>query len=503
MADQLQPRVPGLIRNVVSLIGLILIALSLANLLFLFMVDLLGGGENPYIGVLTYMVLPMVLIVGIVLLVAGMLRERARRRRLAPGEIPKHPRLDFNDPRQRAIFAFSGSFVVIFGLMSAVGSYRAYEFTDSTQFCGQLCHNVMHPEFTAYQASPHARVPCVECHVGAGASWYVRSKMSGLRQVYAATFNTFPRPIPSPVQNLRPAQQTCEQCHWPEKFYGAQLKTIDHFGYDEKNSPRQIKLLIKTGGGSSAIGKTTGIHWHMNISNEVSYLATDRQRQTIPYVRIRDRQGNVTEYFAKDSTLKPEDIKTASLRRMDCVDCHNRPTHIYQPPDKAVDDQLAAGHIDSSLPFIKKYAVDVLTASYKTTPEALDHIATQLNSDYRTNHADAYGQKQAAIQQAITVVQRIYTTNLFPEMQLDWRVHPNNIGHLYAAGCFRCHDGQHVSKDGRAISRDCDSCHTILSQDNGDSLMASVKSTAFQHPGGDMDFSATNCNDCHNGGVGP
>ena len=354
MVDQLQPRVPGLIRNIISLIGLILIALSLANLLFLFMVDLLGGGTNPYIGVLTYMVLPMVLFAGIVLLIAGMLRERARRRKLAPGEIPKHPRLDFNDPRQRAIFAFSASFIIIFGLMSAVGSYRAYEFTDSTQFCGQLCHNVMQPEFTAYQASPHARVPCVECHVGAGASWYVRSKMSGLRQVYAATFNTFPRPIPSPVQNLRPAQQTCEQCHWPEKFYGAQLKTIDHFGYDEKNSPRQVKLLIKTGGGSSAIGKTTGIHWHMNISNEISYLATDRQRQTIPYIKIRDRQGNITEYFAKDSTLKPEDIKKASLRRMDCVDCHNRPTHIYQPPDKAVDDQLAAGHIDSSLPFIKK-----------------------------------------------------------------------------------------------------------------------------------------------------
>ena len=503
MADQLKPRIPGLVRNWVSLIGLILMALSLANLLFLFMVDILGGGDNPYIGVLTYMVLPMVLIGGIVVLIVGILRERARRRQLAPGEIPKHPRVDFNDPRQRAIFASTASFGVIFVLMSAVGSYRAYEFTDSTQFCGQLCHNVMHPEFTAYKASPHARVACVDCHVGAGASWYVRSKMSGLRQVYAATFNTFPRPIPSPVQNLRPAQQTCEQCHWPEKFYGAQLKTIDHFGYDEKNTPRQLKLLIKTGGGSSAIGKTTGIHWHMNISNEVWYLPTDRQRQTIPYVKIRDQQGNITEYFAKDSTLKPEDIKKASLRRMDCIDCHNRPTHIYQPPDKAVDDQLAAGHIDPSLPFVKKYAVEVLTASYKTTPEALDQIATQLNSDYRTNHADVYSQKQPAVQQAITVVQRIYTTNLFPEMKLDWRTHPNNIGHLYAAGCFRCHDGQHVSKDGRTVSRDCQSCHVILGEENGSTLMPQVQSVAFQHPGGDIDFSATNCNDCHNGGVGP
>jgi nitrate/TMAO reductase-like tetraheme cytochrome c subunit len=346
-------------------------------------------------------------------------------------------------------------------------------------------------------------VACVDCHVGAGASWYVRSKMSGLRQVYAATFNTFPRPIPSPVQNLRPAQQTCEQCHWPEKFYGAQLKTIDHFGYDEKNTPRQIKLLIKTGGGSPSLGMTSGIHWHMNIANQVWYLATDRQRQNIPYVRVRDRQGHVTEYFAKDSTLKPEDIQKATLRRMDCVDCHNRPTHIYKSPDKAVDDLIAAGRIDRSLPFIKKFAVDALTVSYNSTPEALAGIASQLDSDYSTKYASVYSEKQPAIQQAVSAVQHIYSSNIFPEMKVDWRTHPSNIGHFYSLGCFRCHDGQHVSKEGKTVSRDCQSCHEILGEENGATLMPQVQAVAFQHPGGEMDFSTTNCNDCHNGGAGP
>ncbi|MGC2324657.1 MAG: NapC/NirT family cytochrome c, partial [Terriglobales bacterium] len=345
MVEPLKQRIPGLIRNYLSLSGLVIIALCVANLLFLLMLDVFSGGSNPYFGVLTYMVLPLFLVIGIVLMVVGMLRERARRRKLGAEQVPAYTKIDLNVPRQRAIFTFVGSFLVVFVLLTAVGSYRAYEFTDSTQFCGQLCHNVMNPEFTAYQASPHARVRCVECHVGPGASWYVRSKMSGMRQVYAATFNTFPRPIPSPVENLRPAQQTCEQCHWPEKFYGAQLKTINHFGYDEKNTPRQIKLLIKTGGGSPTTGMTTGIHWHMNISNEVWYVPTDKQRQKIAYVKIKDHQGRVTEYFAKDSPVKPEDIKKATPRRMDCIDCHNRPTHIYQPPDKSVDDLLTAGRL--------------------------------------------------------------------------------------------------------------------------------------------------------------
>ena len=279
------------------------------------------------------------------------------------------------------------SFVVVFLMLSAVGSYRAYEFTDSVQFCGELCHTVMHPEFTAYQQSPHARVACVECHVGSGASWYVKSKMSGLRQVYAATFNTFPRPIPSPVQNLRPAAQTCEQCHWPKKFWGAQLKTINHFGYDEKNTVRTINLLVKTGGGDANNGMATGIHWHMNIANKISYIS-DEKRQNIPYISAVNLKGEVTEYFTKDNPPTAEQIAKAAKRSMDCVDCHNRPSHIYTPPDRSVDNALAAGRIDVALPYVKQQAVTVLTKEYKGTDEAVKTIGVEFPKYY----ASAYPQ---------------------------------------------------------------------------------------------------------------
>ena len=207
----------------------------------------------------------------------------------------------------------------------------------------------MNPEFVAYSQSPHARVRCVDCHVGPGAGWYVRSKLSGAYQVYSVTFHKYPKPIPTPVANLRPAQETCEQCHWPRKFYGAQLKVFYHYGSDEKNTPRQIRMLINTGGGDPATGAPSGIHWHMNIGNEITYIASDKERQVIPWVQVKDQSGRVTVYQSKDNPLKPEQIASMPKRRMDCVDCHNRPTHIYPSPDHSVDESLVAKRIDSTL----------------------------------------------------------------------------------------------------------------------------------------------------------
>ena len=496
-------RRPGLVRNLISLSGAVIMFVALANILFLFLVESVGGRSRPYLGIFAYMVFPAVVVFGLMLVPVGMLLERRRRRKLAPG-MAALPRIDFNNPHHRSVFGAFVSVAIVFLLLSAVGSYRAYEFTDSVSFCGQLCHNVMNPEFTAYSASPHARVRCVDCHVGPGATFYVRSKLSGLRQVYAATFNTFPRPIPTPVESLRPAQETCEQCHWPEKFYGAQYKEITHYGTDEKNTPRRIRMLIKTGGGSPTTGLTTGIHWHMNIANEVWYVASDSRRQVIPWVRVKDRQGRITEYTAKDSTLKPADIQKAEKRRMDCVDCHNRPTHIYVPPDRAVDYSMVAGHIDPSLPFIKQQAVTALTNSYPTTEAGLEGIATDLDRFYLTKYPDLYKTRQHAVKDAIAEVQHIFQTNIFPEMHLDWRTHPDNIGHFYYQGCFRCHDGQHVSVEGKVIRKDCDTCHTILGQDKEGKAMATTPGASFVHPGGDLgDLTAINCSDCHTGGNGP
>lgn len=500
MADTTKP--PSLFRNITSMIGALIAVIALANIIFLMVAEMTGEHhQSPYIGILAYVVVPSVLVFGLLLVFLGALLERRKRRRMAPGEYPVFPRIDLNDAHMRRrffIFTIGGVFFV---LLSVMGSYQAYEFTETTEFCGLLCHKVMHPEYIAYKASPHARVDCVECHVGPGATWYVKSKLSGAYQVYAATFNKYPKPILTPVANLRPAQQTCEQCHWPEKFWGAQMKVFNHYGYDEANTPRETRMLIKTGGGSPTSGITAGIHWHMNIANEVTYVASDRQRQKIPYVRLKDRAGKVTEFFAEDAKLTPQQIEAAPKRRMDCVDCHNRPSHIYVPPDRSVDRAMLAGRIDKSIPFIKQQAVTVLTKDYASTDQAKQEIPKALNAYYSANYPDVYARDRQKIDRAAATAVDIFTHTRFPEMKVDWRTHPDNIGHFYYTGCFRCHDDQHVSKDGKKITKDCNICHDILGQKEAGVAMIAEPEKQFQHPVELGDLREFNCSDCHTGAV--
>ena len=412
---------PKLYKNPISLVGMALATVAFLNILFLFFLDSFSHVSSPYVGILAYMVAPAFLVLGLLLIPIGIVIER-RRRHHAIGDVSKYGHLDLNNPAQRSTVAFVLSFVVIFALMSAVGSYKAYEFTDSVQFCGQLCHSVMHPEFVAYQASPHARVACVDCHVGSGASFYVKSKLSGARQVYYTAMGTYPRPIPTPVHNLRPAADTCEQCHWPKKFWGAQLKVFSHFGTDEQNTPRVLRLLIKTGGGDPSLGQGTGgIHWHMNIANKMSYIATDEQRQVIPWVRMEDSKGNITEFVTKDNPPTQEQIDKATKRRMDCIDCHNRPTHIYTPPDISVDRSMVAGSIDPSLPFIKAQSVEALTAEYKTQDEAKQAIADKISKFYADKYPQIASTKADSIQKSIARNSAHLRHNVLPdhESQLE------------------------------------------------------------------------------------
>ena len=499
--EEVQPETPApeprhaapLSRNIISSIGLLIALLAATNLIFLIIADLRHEQSNPYMGVLTWIVAPAILIFGLSTYVAGLLLERRRRRRMAPEDIPEYPRVDLNETRTRRLVVFTAIGLVLFVTVSVVGSYQAYHYTETDAFCGTMCHEVMHPEYTAYLQSPHARVGCAGCHVGKGAGWYVRSKLSGAYQVYATVTNKFPRPIPTPVPHLRPAQETCEQCHWPEKFFGAQLKVFEHYSYDEPSTPRDVRMLIKVGGGRPDAGQTAGIHWHMNINNEVTYAATDPQRQTIPWVRVRNRQtGQVTEYRAQDSKLTDAQLAAVPKRTMDCVDCHNRPTHIYTSPDRSVDVALRGGLIDRTLPFIKQQAVAVLAADYPSTEAAVAAIPRDLDKYYRENHADIYPAKQAQIAAAGRAVQQLFRNTRFPEMKVDWRTHPDNVGHMRTLGCFRCHDDQHVTKDGKTLSKDCDICHTALSADGA--------TAAFEHPVDLGDMRQVNCSDCHTGG---
>jgi len=318
----------------------------------------------------------------------------------------------------------------------------------------------MKPEFVAYQDGPHSRVTCVQCHIGPGASWFARSKVSGTRQVFAVTLKTYSRPIPSPVQNLRPARDTCEQCHWPEKFHGDVVRKVYEYGDDEKNTESVTTLNVHVGGGSERLGVATGIHWHMNVANEVEYIATDDKRQVIPYVRLKDRFGNVREYVAEGTT--PEQLAKGERRRMDCMDCHNRPSHpMAATAERAVDQAIARGEIPRTLPFVRRESVKALKASYPSEGAATEAISRSLRDFYRTEHQDAYMTKRQDVEKTVVAAQRIFSRNVFPEMNVQFGTYANNIGHMDFPGCFRCHDDNHKSKDGKTINQECDTCHSI------------------------------------------
>lgn len=492
-------RPPSLARNLISSIGLVIALVALVNIAFLVIADIGAAHANPYVGILAYMVLPGILIFGLALSVLGMLLERRRRRRHKPDEVPAYPDIDLNNPHTRHTVELTLIGLSVFLLISIAGSYKAYHYSDSDEFCGTACHAVMHPEYTAYKASPHARVGCVNCHIGSGATWYVKSKMSGARQLWSTAFNKYSRPIATPVHNLRPAQETCEQCHWPAKFWGAQLKVFNHFGYDEANTPRETRLLIKTGGGDPSSGPSAGIHSHMNLENEVSYIS-DEKRQKIDYIRVRNRKtGTVTEYFAADTKLTPQQAAATPHRTMDCVDCHNRPTHIYQPPDRAVDRALLMNEISRDLPFIKAQAILAITKDYATTDQAVQTIAKDIDAYYRTTYPEVHAARKKDIDRSVAELQSIFRTIRFPEMKTDWRTHPDNIGHFYYPGCFRCHDDQHVSRDGKKVSKDCSACHDVLGQKEGGVAMIAVPESQFQHPIDIGDLREATCADCHTG----
>lgn len=495
---------PSLLRNPISLLGVVVAATSTAFGLPMMFMDMLSHRTHPYVGVAVYLVLPFAAIGGVMFMVLGALWERGRRKRHPEMVVPPLPRLDLNQPAHQVAVGVALTVIMTIVVLLSVTGYRAYNFTDSVTFCGLVCHKVMKPEYTAYQHSPHARVACVQCHVGPGASWFVRSKITGAYQVYAVAANKYPKPIPTPVKNLRPAQETCEQCHWPAKFFGAQQKAFHHYLADETNSPWQIQMLIKIGGGDPSVGAAGGIHWHMNISKEIYYIAADESRETIPWVRVVDPEGRVTEYMSTDRPLSPAAIAKGETRRMDCMDCHNRPSHIFRPPDRAVEEAFESGHLDRTLPYLKREAMRLLAEEYPSEAAAQQAILQGLAAFYQQTYPALYRDKAVAVQQATDELQHIYARNFFPQMRVNWRAYPNHIGHLNAEGCFRCHDGLHKSREGKVITKDCNACHTILAQGPPDAVTtATLQAQPFQHPVDvGVDVTEFKCHECHTGTSG-
>ncbi len=490
-------KLPGSFYNTVSISGAGIAGLSFVAILFFFLVDYFVESSTPYLGIINYLVFPITLLSGLIMVPIGMWREHHRRAKFH--DLPSLPRVDLNVPHHRRMVVLSVSTIGLFLLFSGVGSYKAYEFTESTAFCGKTCHTVMEPEYTAYQHSPHARVTCAGCHVGSGAGWYVQSKLSGAYQVYSVLFKKYSQPISTPIKNLRPARETCEQCHWPQAFFGNKQDLRVHFMKDEQNTRWAYNLLVKIGGGSPQLGHTSGIHWHMNISNKIEYYAADESRETIPWVRATNAKGEVTVYSADPALMSDGQIDPTKIRLMDCIDCHNRPSHIFQSPNIALNRIMNNGLIDMTLPSIKATAVEALTPEYSTKEAALASIDSTIRAFYDGNYPGLAQQRRPAIDNAIQRVQEVYGQNNFPYMKSSWRAYPDHIGHYLSPGCYRCHDGLHQSSEGKTITRDCNACHLIIEQGDGKEVQqVDLKGLEFVHP---IDigeaWKETSCHECH------
>jgi nitrate/TMAO reductase-like tetraheme cytochrome c subunit len=419
------------------------------------LVELFGRpNDNPYLGIIFFLLLPAVFIAGLVMIPIGLV---ARRRQLQKaGQIPaEFPKIDLNDHIFRHGLDIVLVATVVNLLVVSVASYRGASYMDSPQFCGQSCH-VMHPEYTAYKISAHSHVDCVACHIGSGASSYFAAKVNGTKQLVEVTFDRYPTPIPSPVESLRPARDICEGCHTPAHFVGEKLLVKSSFADDEKNTETQTVLVLHLGGRDS-LSNLKGIHGvHLG---HIEYIATDPTRTTIPWVQRQNPDGSETVYA---SSATGGAVPQGERRVMDCIDCHNRAAHTFVTPEDALNRAMVEGAVSPDLPWVHKEGMELLKATYSTEAEASAKIPAQLEDFYRTQHPEVLTAKAALVKTAGEQLAVLYSQNVFPFMKVTWGTHPNHIGHMSYPGCFRCHDGDHAAKDGTSITQDCAACHNLL-----------------------------------------
>ncbi len=456
--DRLSPLI-HLSNNWISRIGVLLVTSAGVLWLFLLPTYLHGEAGSAYIGILLFLMLPMFFFAGLGLIPVGIL---IRKRQLGPSagmrEAIGMKSISWQNPDFRRLLTFVAGATIVNIAIGANLTYRAVEHMDSAGFCGTSCH-VMKPEYTAYQNSPHSRVPCVKCHVGPGASGFVESKLAGVHQLFAITFNTYQRPIPVPVPNLRPARETCEGCHWPDKYGADRVRVIPH--YSDEGVRSDSVLLMRIGSGSAG---GYGIHTaHVGQGIRIRYAHTDAARQTIPWVEY-GKNGEKTEFFAPKTSAS--DVAKMDIREMDCMDCHNRPSHSMQLPERAIDSAMAAGDIAADLPQIRKTALDILKKDYGTTERAEKEVGEAVRKFYREQLPQVADSRKADVERSAAGVLAIWQRNIFPEMNITWGTYVNNIGHNDFPGCFRCHDDEHKTTGGaKTIGQDCNGCHVMLAME--------------------------------------
>jgi len=441
-------------------VGVILVTTSFVSFMVMQVGMLLGVVTNAYVGLIVYLLFPVLFILGLVIIPLAWYRQRQRTGLTIDELLERSFGTDDIKGRAAGSRVFRTIAILTLGnvLILGVASIKMLHFMDSAEFCGTACHSVMNPEWSTYQASPHARVACVECHVGEGVGALLNSKLNGAWQMVSATFNLYERPIPTPVHQLRPARETCEKCHWPDKFYGSRLQTRVSYENDETSTPRYTTLNLKIDPGAAG---NTGVHWHVDVSNEVRYASVDDQREQMIWVESWQPDGTVRRFV--NTRLTVPDAETGNLQIMDCVDCHNRATHIYEEPDRAVDERIRLGAIDRSLPYIRREALKAVRGGYPSLEAAERGIRAGLESFYRRNYPKLASAWYDRIDAAIEELVDVWARNIHPGMKIEWGAYPSFLGHSDTPGCFRCHNRDIQDAEGYWISDDCTLCHSILS----------------------------------------
>lgn len=453
-----------------AIMGGIMITVLLPMLLFSLLVDFGGWLENQCFAVLLYILFVPLLLVAIILITYGNYFTKKQKQAQNTAVFsynylksnlmsPAH----YSSIRKKVYFL--AIFTALFLFFLSIATHGSYYYSNTNHFCARFCHQVLSHAAKTHYSSPHSRVDCMECHKKYdGYNVSGTDHTSGLVKAYKTITKSSSTPIKIPASRLRPSNESCEKCHWPDKFHGKQLRIINSFQSDESNSHTKTALYLNIGSGGSLAQSAQGIHWHTSRKHRLYYLASDEERLDIVKITLDSNNGTKVVYTkeGRETTLKNK-----RHRLMDCVDCHNRPTHYIFSPEKALDKKLLSGEIPQKLPFIKQQALVAITKPYPSTPAALKGISDHLRGHY----SKIPPEQSELLAQAIRGTQQAYTDNVSIELGVDWNTYPNFIGHAHNGGCFRCHNSAFKTKEGKGIPHDCKLCHLILAENEPSHLV--------------------------------
>lgn len=451
-----RPFVPrAVVAHPLAAAGAALTTVNAVLFLLFWILESVGWLENPYLGLVTFVLFPALFVLGLLLIPAGLWLARRRERQGRPAV--SWPTLDLRDARTRGTVLLLVIATVVNTLLVTGASIQAIHYMDSPSFCGQVCHTPMAPQFVQWQRGPaHTKVACASCHIGTGAEGFVVAKARGTAQLLHVITGNYPRPVPSPMAHRPAAEQTCGKCHEATRWIGERRRMFTDIGEDQGNTPSQTLMTLLVGG-TKGDGTASGFHWHASPNVKVEYLATDESRDTIPWVRVTNARGEVKEYVVDGFDAR---AATGERRRMDCVDCHNTVAHPFAASaGRAVDRAFVEGRLDARLPFLRREAVRLLKTEYPSHEQASAAIASGLDTFYAGAGASAGPVDRQAVTAAARVLTELHGANVFPAMRVTFGTYISQGGHTDAAGCFRCHDDEHTARDGSVIAQDCDTCH--------------------------------------------